>query len=59
MAWSIEGRYFEYCIHPATAAGLSDGDVTFSKAEIGSDLEAFGMRWRGKSGFSRHFSWAG
>jgi hypothetical protein len=45
--------------HPATAAGLSDGEVTFSKAEIGSDLEAFGMHWRGKSGFSAHFSWAG
>jgi hypothetical protein len=45
--------------HPATAAGFSDGEVAFSKAETGSDIEAFGMHWRGKSGISGHFSWAG
>jgi len=45
--------------HPATAAGLSAGEVTLSKAETGSDLEAFGMHWRPKAGLWAHFSWAG
>lgn len=45
--------------HPVTAAGLSDGQVTLSQAETGSDLEAFGMHWRPKAGLWGHFSWAG
>jgi hypothetical protein len=45
--------------HPLTAAGLSDGEVTLSKAETGSDLEAFGVHWRPKAGLWAHFSWAG
>jgi hypothetical protein len=45
--------------HPATVAGISDGEVTFSKGEIGNDLEAFGIHWRGKAAFTGHFSWAG
>lgn len=44
--------------HPVTAAGLSDGQVTLSQAETGSDLEAFGMHWRPKAGLWGHFSWA-
>lgn len=43
----------------ATAAGLSDGQVTMCKAETGSHLEAFGMQWRPKVGLWAHFSLAG
>jgi hypothetical protein len=45
--------------HPVTAAGLSDGEVTLSRAEAGSDLEAFGMHWRPKAALRAHFSWKG
>jgi hypothetical protein len=45
--------------HPVTAAGLSDGEITLSKADAGSDLEAFGMHWRPKAGVWAHFSWKG
>jgi hypothetical protein len=44
--------------HPMTAAGLSDGQVTLSQAEDGSDLEAFGMHWHPTAGLWAHFSWA-
>jgi len=43
--------------HPVTAAGFSDG--TLSKAETGSDLEAFGMHWHPTAGLWAHFSLAG
>jgi len=45
--------------NPATAAGLSDGQVTMCKAETGSHLKAFGMEWRPKVGLWAHFSLAG
>lgn len=45
--------------HPVTAAGFSDGTVTLSKAETGSDLEAFGMHWHPTAGLWAHFSLAG
>lgn len=45
--------------HPVTAAGLSDGEVTLSRADAGSDLEAFGLHWRPKAGLWAHFSWRG
>jgi hypothetical protein len=45
--------------NPATAAGLSDGQITMCKAETGSYLEAFGMEWHPKVGLWAHFSLAG
>jgi hypothetical protein len=45
--------------HPVTAAGLSDGEVTLSRADAGSGLEAFGLHWRPKAGLWAHFSWRG
>ena len=45
--------------NPATAAGLSDGQITMCKAETGSHLEVFGMQWLPKVGLWAHFSLAG
>lgn len=45
--------------HPATAAGLSDGQITMCKAETGSHLDAFGIEYRPKVGLWAHFSLAG
>ena len=45
--------------NPATAAGLSDGQITMCKAETGSHLEVFGLQWLPKVGLWAHFSLAG
>ena len=45
--------------NPATAAGLSDGQITMCKAENGSHLEVFGLQWLPKVGLWAHFSLAG
>lgn len=45
--------------NPATAAGLSDGQITMCKAETGSHLDAFGIEYRPKVGLWAHFNLAG
>jgi hypothetical protein len=45
--------------HPATAAGLTDGQITMCKAEAGSHLDAFGIEYRPKVGLWGHFALAG
>jgi hypothetical protein len=45
--------------HPATAAGLTDGQITMCKAETGSHLDAFGIQYRPKVGLWGHFALAG
>jgi hypothetical protein len=45
--------------NPATAAGLSDGQITLCKAETGSHLDAFGIEYRPKVGLWAHFALAG
>jgi len=45
--------------HPATAAGLTDGQITMCKAEAGSHLDAFGIQYRPKVGLWGHFALAG
>ncbi|HEX6453092.1 MAG TPA: hypothetical protein VF060_26990 [Trebonia sp.] len=74
MAWSMEGQLFECCncevVCPCSSypfsgelggplAAVSDGEVTLSKADPGSDLEAFGMHWQPRAGLWAHFSWRG
>jgi hypothetical protein len=45
--------------HPATAAGLTDGQITMCKAETGSHLDAFGIQYRPQVGLWGHFALAG
>ena len=45
--------------NPATAAGLSDGQITMCKAETGSHLDAFGIEYRPQVGLWAHFCLAG
>ena len=45
--------------NPATAAGLSDGQITVCKAETGAHLDAFGIEYRPKVGLWGHFALAG
>lgn len=45
--------------HPATAAGLTDGQITMCKAETGSHLDAFGIEYRPQVGLWGHFCLAG
>jgi len=45
--------------NPATAAGLTDGQITMCKAETGSHLDVFGIEYRPKVGLWGHFSLAG
>ena len=45
--------------NPATAAGLSDGQITLCKAETGSHLDVFGIEYRPKVGSWGHFNLAG
>jgi hypothetical protein len=44
--------------NPATAAGLTDDQITMCKAETGC-LDAFGIRYRPKVGLWAHFALAG